>query len=504
LTVTLPFAKEELATKNGTFTGLQGLNRKEMEQERLARLKRKAEGEPERSRPVVKKVVSGSITKSSSRNSDQSPTVDLTSTGAIPYPRGVVRRTFSAKHPRKNDIKLEEILLKDQLKLGLVSSFMWDMEWFFKKINVKSTRFYMPMMDANNDTAYRTQCQNNAPPTVKLYWPSMEGAGNLHSKLMLLIYDKFMRIVVTSANMMDFDWGETGQLENMVFLIDLPRLEKAVDVNILTPFGQELYYFLQKSDAPDQVLSGLLKFDFTATEDLAFIHSVGGSTFGSDIGRTGYNSIAQAINQLKLQPKDHGNISLEYATASLGALNETLLQNIWNAARGIVDKGTSTKTAINPKLKDLVRVYFPSEETIRKSVGGPNSAGTICLNKTPYQKSTWPRTQLRDHISTQDGLLSHSKMILGHCESSAWAYIGSHNLTEAAWGKVSKDRQRNEYKMVCRNWECGVLIPVRKFDTEDKSLQSVFETILDIPFKIPGQAYAKERDPWFFQKGGHG
>lgn len=37
----------------------------------------------------------------------------------------------------------------------------------------------------------------------------------MHSKLQLLKFPKYLRIVIPSANLTDYDWGETGVMENV-------------------------------------------------------------------------------------------------------------------------------------------------------------------------------------------------------------------------------------------------------------------------------------------------
>jgi hypothetical protein len=501
-----------------------------MEQERLARLKRRAHNvlDDDTASRVKRNQTSSTVPHLPvNSKSDQAPksTTHLNikpDKSRIPFPRGTIRKTFSPCHRREGDIKIEEVLLKDKLKIGVFSSFMWEVEWLISKLNINESRLFMAMMSKPqaDQEKFKKECEANTPPTVRLFWPPMDGAGNMHSKYMLLVFPEFLRIVITSANLTPFDWGETGVLENVVFLIDLPRLEneESTSRENLTPFGKELLYFLEKSKAPDQVLNGMLKFDFAATSDLAFVHSVGGSSFGADLNRTGFNGLARAINELNLAPRSTENLRLEYATASLGAMNDALLRSLHNAALGIYDKGTTTRskatTLSDTKKRDFIRVYFPSHATVESSLGGTDSAGTICLREDWYRKGTFPKDVLRDHLSTRQGLLSHSKVLLGHCNSAAWVYIGSHNLSESAWGKLSKDRLRNEQKMVCRNWECGVLIPVHRMaDRESEKsveavehspkldLRSIFRPILDIPFEVPGPAY--DTKPWFFDPTGH-
>ena len=48
-------------------------------------------------------------------------------------------------------------------------------------------------------------------PNLLLCFPSMIGSVNcMHSKLQLLFHKDYLRVVVPSANLLDFDWGERG------------------------------------------------------------------------------------------------------------------------------------------------------------------------------------------------------------------------------------------------------------------------------------------------------
>ena len=92
--------------------------------------------------------------------------------------------------------------------------------------------------------------------------------------------------------------------------------------------------------------------------------------------------------------------------------------------------------------------------------------------------------------------------------SLAWAYIGSANCSESAWGKMTKDRVLKTPRLTCRNWECGVVIPVRKNIPSDPELgnknvdatenardMKIFDGIFPIPMETPGKKYGA-RKPW--------
>lgn len=65
----------------------------------------------------------------------------------------------------------------------------------------------------------------------------------------------------------------------MAFLIDLPRLEDTKEPldkarERLTFFGKELVYFLEAKGLDRDVINGVLGFDFSATEGIAFVHTM--------------------------------------------------------------------------------------------------------------------------------------------------------------------------------------------------------------------------------------
>ena len=75
-------------------------------------------------------------------------------------------------------------------------------------------------------------------------------------------------------------------------------------------------------------------------------------------------------------------------------------------------------------------------------------------------------------------------------------------MSESAWGKVMFDRSRKEPKIGCRNWECGVLLPVSAEILENVGAaeiptMDVFKDLVDVPFKFPGEEY-RGKDPWYY------
>ncbi|BAE61866.1 unnamed protein product [Aspergillus oryzae RIB40] len=475
--------------------GLLGLDRRQMEKERLERLnKRKAEepvsdgqrdakqartGTPSRSPgPAISVVDSSSGSNSSRTTPAGNDQIQIPSpTPSVQFPNGVVKKTWAFGCRRQgDDIKIEEVFQKSDLQLAVLSSFMWEMEWLFSKLNTAKTRFYLVMQAKDEST------------------------------LMLLFHSGYVRIVVPTANLTPYDWGEIGGLmeNNRAYCI-----------------------------CPHYVTSSTLT-------------SCGGSHMGDSWRRTGYCGLGRAVNSLGLRTSKPLNI--DFVTSSVGSLTDEFLRSIYLACQGITlcpgDDGSTeyvlrtaksfpVRSRSNPtqlinkstaeEWKDRFRVYFPSETTVNDTKGGPQSAGTICFQSRWYTGPKFPRHVLRDCVSQRLGLLMHNKILYvrpddpatlpDNSQCRAWAYVGSANLSESAWGRLVQERATKEPKLNCRNWECGVLMPViskedavseqnKSPNDESGTMLDAFKGIVPVPMRLPAPQYGPNRKPWFNSESG--
>ncbi len=51
--------------------------------------------------------------------------------------------------------------------------------------------------------------------------------------------------------------------------------------------------------------------------------------------------------------------------------------------------------------------------------------------------------------------------------------------------------------MSCRNWECGVVVPVQGSPGNDGGF-TMFSGTVPVPMEVPGRPYEKTDEPWFF------
>nr|POF18686.1 tyrosyl-dna phosphodiesterase 1 [Quercus suber] len=603
LHVSKPAVPLSVATRPAPFS-LGGLDRRAMEQERLARIqKRQRSISPPGSRRKAPKLTETQIDlpsgarlttftslvdqdqatrkahaanlvteelKSADRctpvSEQRSYNVPSTIPGDVIYPHGIYKKTWAFGHERTgNEVKIEEVLESSTLRIAVLSAFQWDMPWILTKLKTpdKGGRTKCVFIMQAKEQELRDQMLDETKDVrsfLRLCFPPMLGQTHcMHSKLMLLFHPKKLRIVIPTANLLDFDWGETGVMENSVFMIDLPRLADGQKTGLqdLPDFGKELLYFLDKQSLDDDVRTGLTNFDFSTTKDMRFIHTVGGVSYKVECQRTGLCGLGKAVRELGTKSTD---LEIDFAASSIGSLTDEYLKSFQAAAKGddMVLRATKAETqaktdffkpAAQRKLQaplklmsESFRIYFPTSETVRTSTA--TAAGTICISRKYWESGKFPSNCFRDYRSVRKGLLSHNKILYargrrkdtasGAVKNVAWAYIGSANMSASAWGNLSYDRNRKEWKIICRNWECGVLLPVpdarltpkkeRKSveaakkdpadesetesetseteseagDEDDKIVgMDVFQGIVDPPFEIPGQLYGG-REPWFF------
>ncbi|KAK7539252.1 tyrosyl-DNA phosphodiesterase-domain-containing protein [Phyllosticta citricarpa] len=440
---------------------------------------------------------------------------NVANTPDLPYLKPTIKKTWCFGQPRGNDVKIEEVLQKDKLQLVALSTFQFDTAWWMNKINPFKTK-QVWAIGATSEAMKDSFAEGPTMiPNLVICFVDMSGIKTInHGKFLILSFPTHLRVVVTSANLTDYDWGERGNMENSVFLVDLPRLPDGhrTSEDDMTLFGKELVRYLRCLGMRHNIIQSLYKFDFSRTKNIAFVHSLAGTHGGDDAQRTGIAGLSHAVKELKLQTD---LLKIDYATSSLGALKKTFLAQMLAAARGQEVKPLSQKNAADiseAELSSKFRVYFPTQDSIESSRGGPNAAGTITLAKKFYDAPTFPKEVMHDHKSTREGVLSHNKMMLarGRREEKdenevqvAWVYVGSANLTESAWGSMTTDRTTKTPKLTVRNYECGVLIPVpeeqagRESEAGQVPGLGVFDGTLTIPFATPGARY-EGKMPWMY------
>lgn len=142
----------------GPSGGLAGLDRKAMEEARLRRVrmqqsqaslpvnpilsrKRQASGSPPRPREQDKSYTKAKLSDSTAPPHSLAETLSwnqrqLLNAPGVQYPDGIVKKTWVYGVPRQgDDIKIEEVLQKDDLELAVLSAYQVEPEWVESKLS---------------------------------------------------------------------------------------------------------------------------------------------------------------------------------------------------------------------------------------------------------------------------------------------------------------------------------------------------------------------------------
>lgn len=221
-------------------------------------------------------------------------------------------------------------------------------------------------------------------------------------------------------------------MENMVFIVDMPRLPKGqcTKAEDMTFFGKELIYFLEAMGLEQSIIDSMYSFDFTLTKDVAFVHNIGGTHSGDLWQRTGYCGLGRAVQELGLATDKPLHIG--FVTSSVGSLNDDFLAMLYLAAQGDdglteyswrnppvtsrkkktahedIQANDSVRERLRSRLRQDFQVYYPTHDTVKNSTAG--SAGTICFQSKWYKSPSFPREILRDCKSVRPGMLMHNKV----------------------------------------------------------------------------------------------
>ncbi len=201
----------------------------------------------------------------------------------------------------------------------------------------------------------------------------------------------------------------------------------------------------------------------------------------------------------------------------MGLITKDWLDDFGKAASGSLStahKQYSEAPVDTPQLN--FKVVFPSLETVQKSSLGPPAFGTIFSKIKDFRAPGCPREVFHDCRNGAGSISEypmHSKIMTVSIGSGAWKsekptgsvsneeilvldsdeeteaqsngvlyrYLGSHNFTAAAWGRLLKD----DTKLMINNYEVGVLLP-GDFDSGH----------FPYPYHRPVTKYSNEDEPW--------
>ncbi|POY73521.1 hypothetical protein BMF94_3458 [Rhodotorula taiwanensis] len=346
------------------------------------------------------------------------------------------------------------------------------------------------------------------PPTNQ----DLDRAGVMHIKFMIHVHTDFLRIAIPTANAIAYDWST---IDNALYVHDFPLLTKdKVDPSPLknpsnTQYSRRFIEVCRELGIPKGFMADFRHYDFARSNDVRLVETVQGRWPRADYDKGGgLAALARAVTSFNFAPG--GRWEIEATGSSIGRYKNNWLAQMLGAANGIhpasyfrAGAGNQIpalipRTPAGEKTRLPIRIIFPTEDEILGGRDGAGGGGTLFCPSGTWNENTFPRHLFHRGESKRHKVPAHTKLILGlHKYSSAdppahegFMYIGSHNFTPAAWGRLENAAGGPQLKLA--NWELGVLLPIRASSAEE--LEKKASDL--VTYRRPLVPYAPDERPW--------
>lgn len=289
--------------------------------------------------------------------------------------------------------------------------------------------------------------------------------GSSHSKILILVYPEFLRVVITSCNMMDID---TVLGDNHWYIHDLPKRASRAK-SAPSSFEADLLSHLSALSVPEAFIESIRgMYDYSKVKVHLTI-SVPGVCSGAKAEKHGLLRLRRIVIDLNLELPKKGKekLRLDLCAASIGRLTAKWLNSFNDCALG---KGRIIADDENRPVPDI-KLFYPTVGDVKSADAlSQGAASNIGCHIHPWSEAPAAIKRIFHHYQSKDtGKLFHQKLILAYNPQDAdaapyFVYIGSANLSQSAWGALEMDKKKNkatcDTKLVkITNFECGVVVP---------------------------------------------
>ncbi|KAI5788313.1 tyrosyl-DNA phosphodiesterase-domain-containing protein [Geopyxis carbonaria] len=308
-----------------------------------------------------------------------------------------------------------------------------------------------------------------------------EPFGTHHTKMLVLFRrDDLARVVIHTANMLAFDWGNMTQAAWLSPW--LPRADAAAPAAKSSPVGEAfktdlLAYLRFYSTRTAPLVAALQPHSFAAVRAI-FIGSVPGRHKLSDAA-WGWPKLRRTLSKI---PSAGSLIVAQVSSVATLGQSDTWLSPVLLPALAASRSPTFSGRA--PRLA----LVYPAVREVRDSLNGYASGTSLHFRRgTPAQEKQLANLAA-PHIKTYMRMKGEGKEV-----EVEWALLSSANISTQAWGAAAKE---GVYR-VC-SYEAGVL-PKMTMKPSFKSDRLPGDNIvaLRMPYDLPLSRYASDDQPWW-------
>jgi tyrosyl-DNA phosphodiesterase 1 len=490
----------------------------------LVSLNRNVSPPPGRTKPTSKfdpnsrQILGRSDSSKSADKSDNGSSTPQAVTPSRPSPFRLTKIYDLDDQSNVDTITLNDILGRPDLKEVWLFDFLYDVDFVMSAFHPSIRRTIL--VKIIHGSSRRDSAQNQHLRQAEKEWLNLqvicaympEQYGTHHSKMMILFTsDDEAQVVIHTANMIPFDWGNMTQgvwLSPILRKLDLdsPPTQSSSPIGTGARFKVDLMRYLEFYESrTSSLVEQLKKYDFSSIR-AAFIASVPGrvhmrSASPNDytsFGWPGLREVLRAIPQPSKPTTGKDNIVAQISSiASLGEKWET---NFFDLLC------TSSRAELGRK--PSVQVVYPTTDEIRNSLNGYRSGTSIHMksdstrgkNQFARLRSKFCNWAPREGHTIYDAFRGqaapHIKTFIrftNDFQAISWALLTSANLSTQAWGSLPDqdgDVRISSYEVGVLIWpdllkeDDGAVTLVPAFGKDQVEVAGDSNTIC-VPFRMP-------------------
>ncbi|PIA31917.1 hypothetical protein AQUCO_04700050v1 [Aquilegia coerulea] len=347
-------------------------------------------------------------------------------------------------------------VIRGNVLFAVLSNYMVDMDWLLSVCpNLAKISRVLVIHGEGDSTLYHLQ--KNKPANWILHKPPLPiSYGTHHSKAMLLVYPRGLRVVIHTSNLISVDWNNKSQ---GLWMQDFPWKDQK-DQSRSCGFENDLIEYLSALKLPEisinlpvignvKIISSFFRrFDYSSAA-VRLIASVPGYHNGPNLKKWGHMKL-RTILQDCLFEKEFRNSPLVYQFSSLGSLDEKWMAELAaSMSSGLADDKT-------PLGLGKAQIIWPTVEDVRCSLEGYAAGSAIPSPQKNVEKDFLKKywAKWKAIHSGRSHAMPHIKTFARYNgQNIAWFLLTSSNLSKAAWGAL----QKNNTQLMIRSYELGVL-----------------------------------------------
>lgn len=376
---------------------------------------------------------------------------------------------------KEHTVALDEIVTAGA-DLTVVCNYKFDVPWMWDRAPALQTSRKLLIVHGESEAEeqeWRSFLNGQgALQRVRFARPRTPSYGTVHSKMFLQFFPTGCRVCVHTANMVAGDWDfktqgayvrdfsprERNDIQTKPRTNTLPSVEE-------DDFKTQLDRYFRHAlvgDMREELVRSIAKYDFSSA-GVALISSVPGVHRGFSKTHFGHARLRELLLREKIPASRSKSVAI-CQFSSLGSiqqkwLDEEFKETLFSSAERCNPNHSGGAEA------DEIKLVFPTLHQVRQSNEGLHAGASLPVSgKNLHRDHIMSRLHKWDaRQSGYERAMPHIKTFLRYPasqpQSPFWTFLGSFNLSVAAWGRMQGGRKgRSSWdRLNVLSYEVGVL-----------------------------------------------